>query len=131
MLTVLGPVSTISKRLPEVIADAVSELFFKLLSSMPKLAGSDGKLYENPSDFDWDVHPGDIGVFDRIIEIMGFTRDNTIATVTTYENWGNSVGPTVLKILDVRWTLTVEREYIVCCRFGSNFEITILISRHC
>ena len=126
----VGPVSTISKKLPEMIADAVSEIFFELVSSMPKLVGSDGKVYQNPSDFDWDVHPGGIGVFDRIIQVMGLTRDNTTATVATYEDWGNSAGPTVLKVLDVRRSLPVKREYIVCCGFGNNVDITMLILRH-
>lgn len=131
MLNVLGPVSTISKRLPEIIADAVREVFFKLLSSMPKLVGSDGKVYQNPIDFDWDLHPGGIGVFDRIIEVMGLTRDNTTATVTTYENWGNSAGPTALKVLDVRRNLPIKRDYVVCCGFGNNVDITMLILKRC
>ena len=131
MLIILGPVSSISKKLPELIANAVSEVFSKTLSTMPELVGSDGKVYCNPNDFDWDVHPGGLGVFDRIIEVMGLTRDNTAATVTTYENWGNSAGPTALKVLDVRRTLPAKREFIVCCGFGNNVDITMLILRRC
>ena len=131
MLSVPGLVSTISKRLPELIANAVSQIFYQLLSSIPELVGSDGKIYSDPVDFDWDIHPGGIGVFDRIIEVMGLTRDNTTATVRTYEKWGNSAGPTVLKVLDVRRTLPARREYIVCCGFGNNVDITMLILKRC
>lgn len=124
-----GPVSTISKRHPGLIADAVRELFYRLLSSMPVLVGNDGKIYQEPIDFDWDIHPGGIGVFDRIIEVMCITRDNTTATVQTYENWGNSAGPTVLKVLDIRRGLPIKREYVVCCGFGNNIDVSMLILR--
>lgn len=129
MLTLVGPISTISKKLPGLIASAVHEMFSNLISSMPKLVGSDGKLYENPGDFEWDIHPGGVGVFSRIMEVMDLTNDHTTATVTAYEKWGNSAGPTVLKVLDIRRTLPVKREYIVCCGFGNNIDITMLILR--
>jgi type III polyketide synthase len=129
MLTLVGSISTISKKLPELITNAVHETFFNLIASMPKLVGSDGKLYQSPSDFDWDIHPGGIGVYSRIMEVMGLTKSHTTATVTAYENWGNSAGPTVLKVLDIRRTLPVKREYIVCCGFGNNIDVTMLILR--
>jgi type III polyketide synthase len=117
--------------LPELIANAVKETFFNLISSMPKLVGKDNKVYKSPEDFEWDIHPGGVGVFDRIIKVMGLTRDNTTATVKTYEKWGNSAGPTVLKVLDIRRTLPCKREFVVCCGFGNNIDITMLILRRC
>lgn len=96
---------------------------------MPPLVDSTGKICSSPADFEWDIHPGGLGIFDRIIEVMGLTRDNTTATVTTYENHGNSAGPTLFKVLDTRRTLPVNREFIVSCGFGNNVDIRMLIMR--
>lgn len=131
MLMIPGPVSSISKSLTELIPRAVNKVFHDLLSSMPELIDSRGRICREPDDFDWDVHPGGLGIFDRIIEVMGITRDHASATITTYENWGNSAGPTLLKVLDIRRSLPMKREYIVCCGFGNNIDVIMLILKRC
>lgn len=60
---------------------------------------------------------------------MGLTRDNTTATVSTYESYGNSAGPTLFKVLDTRRNLPVKREFIVSCGFGNNVDVRMLIMK--
>ena len=36
-----------------MIVDAVREILFELISSMHKVVGRDGKVYQHPTDFDW------------------------------------------------------------------------------
>lgn len=127
ILIFVGFESNISKNLPKLIANAVQATISKILSTLPKLIGSDGKLYNNPSDFDCDIHPGCKDVYERIVEAMGLSRDNISATLIKYENWGNSSGQTVLKVLDVRRKLPAKREYTVCCGFGNNIDMTMLV----
>lgn len=124
-----GPVSSISKKLPHLIPAAVRDLFLEIVSSADELVGSDGKRYRDPCDFDWALHPGGLGILDRIKETMGLSSDHICATAATYGQWGNSAGPTVLKVLDLQRLLPLRREYVVCCGFGNNVDITMLILR--
>lgn len=106
---------------------AINPIFKDLKASLPNLPAD----YQQPSHFDWAMHPGGATILTGAERAMGISPEHMRASYDIYINHGNSSSATIFSVMDRLRTKDMDamapsgrvRDYVVGCAFGPGISV--------
>ena len=123
----------LTPRVPKLTQAVLPTAFADLVATLPSLPPS----YQDPSDFDWAMHPGGATILAGAEKALDISSYHMRASYDVYMNHGNSSSATIFSVLDSLRCEKMDalapdgrvRDYVFGCAFGPGITVETCMLR--
>jgi fungal type III polyketide synthase len=121
----------LTPRVPSLTSTVIPAQFKGLIDSIPELKGTNS---QNPTDFDWALHPGGSLILSNAQTALGLEEHHLRASYEVYVEHGNSSSATVISVLDRLRQPHHEMsglQHVIACAFGPGINVEMMALKRC